>query len=88
MTICADYLTFPRYRYQPELVNYLRIEPDSVKPTEMGAGQIDYRAFFKGLADGGEVDWAIYEMCSPVTGGGSMDNLDEKARAFLSWFDS
>lgn len=27
---------------------------------------------------------ALYEMCSPVTGGGE-ENLDRKARAFLSY---
>ena len=88
MTICADYLTFPRYRYEPELVNYQRIIPDAVKATKMGKGEIDYDAFFRGLEEGGFDDWAVYEMCSPVTGGGSMDNLDRMARAFLSWFDN
>jgi sugar phosphate isomerase/epimerase len=99
MTICADYLSFPRYRYQPELVNYLRVEPDSVKATMMGQGEIDYGAFFRGLKDGGfgsaaasedegaGEGWAIYEMCSPVVGGGSMENLDRHARAFLAWLE-
>ena len=87
MTICADYLTFPRFRYEPELVNYTRIEPDAVKATKMGSGEIDYSAFFKGLADGGFDGWAVYEMCSPVIGGGSIENLDRMARAFLEWFE-
>jgi len=91
MTICADYLTFPRYRYQPELVNYLRVEPDSAKATLMGQGEIDYGAFFRGLKDGGfDADgdgWAVYEMCSPVVGGGSIENLDRHARAFLAWLE-
>ena len=87
MTICADYLTFPRYRYQPELVNYLRIEPDTVKATLMGEGEIDYAAFFAGLKAGGFDGWAVYEMCSPVVGGGSMENLDRHASRFLEWIE-
>ncbi len=89
MTICADYLTFPRYRYEAGLVNYRRVAPDSVKATKMGAGEIDYDAFFRGLDDGGfdSGAWAVYEMCSPVVGGGAMENLDLHARAFVDWID-
>ena len=85
MTICADYRTFPRYRYQPELINYLRVEPDEAKATTMGSGEIDYDAFFRGLREGGFDGWAIYEMCSPLIGGGSQANLDRNALAFLEW---
>ena len=88
MTICADYKTFPRYRYEPELVNYLRLEPDAVKATLMGEGEIDYTAFFRGLREGGFDGWAVYEMCSPVIGGGTMENLDRHAAGFVDWLDS
>ena len=86
MTICADYRTFPRYRYQPELINYVRVQPDEAKATTMGTGEIDYGAFFRGLRDGGFDGWVLYEMCSPVIGGGSLENLDRNAQAFLEWF--
>ena len=85
MTICADYRSYPRYRYIPELVNYAKIEPGAVKATLMGTGEIDYRGFFEGLREGGFDGWAIYEMCSPVIGGGSFENLDRAARTFLTW---
>src|SRR6185503_9791870 len=32
--------------------------------------------FFKGLRDGGFNGTAVYEMCSPLRGGGSLENLD------------
>ena len=83
LTIAADYLRFPRYRYEPGLVNYTREEPDGVRATTMGEGCIDYPAFFRGLRAGGYDGWVVYEMCSPVTGGGAIENLDRKARAFL-----
>ncbi len=85
MTICADYLTYPRYRYEPTLVNYERIEPNAVKATEMGSGEINYGEFFRGLTEGGFDGWAIYEMCSPVLGGGTVKNLDRLARGFVDW---
>jgi sugar phosphate isomerase/epimerase len=85
LTIAADYLRVPRYRYEPSLVNYRREEPDAVKATTMGEGCIDYPAFFRGLRAGGYDGWVVYEMCSPVAGGGAMENLDAKARAFLSY---
>ncbi|MBT3272399.1 MAG: sugar phosphate isomerase/epimerase [Spirochaetales bacterium] len=88
MTICADYLTFPRYRYLPELVNYKRIEPRAVKATLMGSGEISYGDFFRGLADGGFDGWAVYEMCSPVIGGGTIENLDRLAEGFITWIDA
>jgi hypothetical protein len=53
----------------------------------MGAGFIDYDAFFAGLREGGYPDeaWVAYEMCSPLAGGGSVENLDRHARQFVVW---
>jgi sugar phosphate isomerase/epimerase len=87
LTIAADYLRLPRYRYQPGLVSYVREEPDAARATVMGEGCIDYPAFVRGLRAGGYDGWAVYEMCSPLTGGGAMDNLDRAARAFLAHFE-
>jgi sugar phosphate isomerase/epimerase len=85
MTTNADYIRVPRYRYRPELVNYERLEPDMVRAVPFGEGTIDYEAFFAGLAEGGFDGLANYEMCSPVRGGGSLENLDACARGYLEW---
>lgn len=85
ITTNADYVKVPRFRYQPALVNYARMEPDFVKAVKFGEGFIDYHAFFQGLKDGGFDGIANYEMCSPIQGGGSMKNLDQYAVHYLRW---
>jgi sugar phosphate isomerase/epimerase len=56
-----------------------------VRAVPFGEGFIDYAAFFAGLRDGGYAGPAVYEMCSPVRGGGGADNLDRCARAYVRW---
>ncbi|MEX0978181.1 MAG: sugar phosphate isomerase/epimerase family protein [Pirellulales bacterium] len=85
ITTNADYVRMPRYRYRPELVNYERLQPDMVRAVPFGDGFIDYEAFFAGLSDGGFDGPANYEMCSPIRGGGSLENLDRYARGYLEW---
>ena len=85
ITTNADYIRVPRYRYQPALVNYERQSPDWVRAVPFGTGLIDYKAFFQGLRDGGFDGLATYEMCSPLRGGGSSENLDACATQYLSW---
>lgn len=85
ITTNADYIRTPRYRYRPELVNYERILPDMVQAVPFGDGFIDYEAFFAGLVEGGFDGVANYEMCSPVRGGGSQQNLDRYAGDYLQW---
>lgn len=85
LTTNADYLKVPRHRYRPELVNYERQPVDWVRAVPFGTGFIDYTAFFSGLRDGGFDGLAVYEMCSPLRGGGSLENLDACARAYLAW---
>ncbi len=85
ITTNADYIRVPRYRYRPELVNYERLLPDMVRAVPFGDGFIDYEAFFAGLAEGGFDGLANYEMCSPIRGGGSGENLDAYARGYLEW---
>ena len=85
ITTNADYTRTPRHRYRPELVNYERLTPDWVRATQFGTGFVDYAAFFKGLRAGGFDGVAVYEMCSPVRGGGAMANLDACATAYLKW---
>ena len=51
----------------------------------MGDGEILNADFLQGLRDGGFIGTVAYEMCSPLRGGGSMENLDHYARKFLDW---
>jgi sugar phosphate isomerase/epimerase len=83
-TTVADYQLRPRFRYQPALVNYTRETP-YVQAVPMGEGFIDYRAFFRSLFAHGFEGSVAYEMCSPLLGGGSIDNLDTYARRFLDY---
>jgi sugar phosphate isomerase/epimerase len=85
LTTNADYVRLPRHRYRPDLINYEPAGPDLVRAVPFGQGFIDYPAFFRGLSDGGFDGVAVYEMCSPVRGGGSLDNLDRCARAYVEW---
>lgn len=85
LTTNADYIKVPRHRYRPELVNYERQPVDWVRAVPFGSGFIDYAAFFKGLRDGGFDGAAVFEMCSPLRGSGSLDNLDACAAAYMKW---
>ncbi len=85
LTTNADYIKVPRHRYRPELVNYERQPVDWVRAVPFGTGFIDYAEFFRGLRDGGFGGTAVYEMCSPLRGGGSIENLDACANTYLNW---
>lgn len=85
ITTSADYIKMPRFAYQPELINYQRQQPDMVRAVKFGTGFIDYSAFFHGLKEGGFNGIATYEMCSPIRGGGSLDNLNAYASEYLTW---
>ena len=50
----------------------------------MGEGFIDYDAFFGALRDVDFRGSIAYEMCSPIRGGGRMENLDRYSRQFLT----
>ena len=85
ITTNADYVRLPRFRYQPQLVNYQRELPDMVRAVKFGEGFIDYPEFFRGLIDGGFDGLANYEMCSPIRGGGKIENLDAYAAHYVAW---
>jgi len=85
ITTNADYVRLPRFRYRPDFVNYEQVNPDLVRAVPFGDGFIDYRVFFSGLRDGGFDGVATYEMCSPLRGGGSIENLDRCANRYLRW---
>ncbi len=81
-TTLADYIRLPRYAYQPGLVNYHR-QDDMIRAVPLGHGFVDLDAFFAGLRDGGFEGYVAYEMCSPLRGGPTEENLDRTARVAL-----
>lgn len=85
-TTIADYQKRPRYHYQPAVVNYRAVEPYA-QAVPMGEGFIDYRGFLRALDENGFTGSVAYEMCSPLEGGGSMENLDRAARRFLEYLE-
>lgn len=85
ITTNADYVRFPQFQYQPQLVNYSQNDVDMVRAVPFGEGFIDFDAFFNGLKEGGFDGIATYEMCSPLRGGGSLKNLDDCASRYLNW---
>jgi len=57
----------------------------TVQAVPIDEGFIDYPTFFEALREGGFDGLVAYEMCSPLRGGGSMENLDSYARRFLDF---
>jgi sugar phosphate isomerase/epimerase len=86
-TTIADYQKRPRYHYQPAVINYRAAEPYA-QAVPMGEGFIDYRGFLRALDENGFSGSVAYEMCSPLEGGGSMENLDRAARRFLEYMEA
>ena len=83
-TTMANYELRPRYIYRPALVNYEKTLP-AVNAVRIDEGFIDYRGFLQGLDGGGYNGSVAYEMCSPLRGGGSLENLDRCARKFVEF---
>lgn len=83
-TTIADYQLRPRYKYRPDLINYETQTP-AVVAVPMGEGFIDYKTFLRALQTNGFRGSIAYEMCSPLTGGGDIANLDRCASRFLEW---
>jgi sugar phosphate isomerase/epimerase len=83
-TTVADYIRVPRFRYQPDLVNYRQLD-DYVQAVPMGEGFIDYRGFLSKLAAHGYGGFVAYEMCSPLRDGNSLEILDRYARRFMEF---
>ncbi len=83
-TTAADYQLRPRFRYEPGVVNY-ESQSSWVQAVPMGEGFIDYAGFLQALREGGYRGPVAYEMCSPLLGGGAIENLDCYARRFLEF---
>ena len=86
-TTIANYQQRPRFRYDPEAINYAAETPYS-QAVPVEEGFIDYRAFLTTLAGAGFSGTVAYEMCSPLLGGGSVENLDRYAALFLKFMSS
>ncbi len=87
-TTAADYVVLPRWQYVPDAINYSPRLPPAALAVPMGDGELPYRAFFAALKSGGFDGWVSYEMCSPLRGGGSLDNLKAAAKKFLAYMKS
>ena len=83
-TTAAQYISVPRYRYLPDLVQYSKTEPENLE-VPMGPGIIDYDSFFATLKEIGYQGYIAYEICAITEGGGSIENLDRTARQFLEY---
>jgi sugar phosphate isomerase/epimerase len=83
-TTIAAYQKRPRYHYDSGVVNYAPLTP-YVQAVPIDEGFIDYRKFLGAMRTGGFRGSVAYEMCSPLLGGGSMENLDRYATRFLEF---
>jgi len=83
-TTTADYEELPRYKYDSNHTNYIRQE-SQMRAVPMGEGFLDYRSFINTLKEIGYQGYIAYEMCEVLKGGGSVENLDKSARAFLEY---
>jgi sugar phosphate isomerase/epimerase len=86
-TTAADYIRMSKYNYNADLLTYDK-GGDMLKAVKMGEGFIDYKEFFKALLSTGYDGYFAYEMCSPIRGGGSMENLDSYAKQFVDYMKS
>lgn len=83
-TTIADYQQRPRFIYEADVIDYRAATPYS-QAVPMGEGFIDYKTFLTALRANGFDGSVAYEMCSPLLGGGSEENLDRYAKRFLEY---
>ena len=84
LTTTANYQMRPRYRLAAKLTNFEPALP-TAQAVPIDEGFIDYPAFLSALQRGGFRGAISYEMCSPLRGGGSLENLDRYARRFVGF---
>lgn len=83
-TTTADYEKLPRFRYEINHTNYTQLTPQ-MRAVPMGEGFLDYKTFINALKEIGYQGYITYEMCEVLRGGGSIENLDKSAKAFLEY---
>ena len=84
LTTVADYEKLPRFKYESGQVNYVPQLPEN-RLVPVGEGYLDYKTFIVTLKEIGYQGYISYEMCAPLKGGGSVENLDKNAKAFLEY---
>jgi len=83
-TTTADYERLPRYKYESGQVNYVeQLAENRLVP--IGEGYLDYKSFINTLKEIGYQGYIAWEMCAELKGGGSIENLDKTAKAFLEY---
>jgi sugar phosphate isomerase/epimerase len=83
-TTTADYEELPRFRYDLTHTNYTQLE-SQMRAVPIGEGFLDYKTFINTLKEIGYQGYIAYEMCEVLRGGGSVENLDKTAKAFLEY---
>ncbi|HEY6082037.1 MAG TPA: sugar phosphate isomerase/epimerase family protein [Chitinophagaceae bacterium] len=83
-TTTADYEKHPRFSYEFLQTYYVPLLPQN-RMVMMGEGYIDYRTFLHTLKEIGYQGYITYEICEVLKGGGTLENLDKAARAFLDY---
>ena len=80
----TDFSRRTKYRYVPATVTYEEDGQEMVGVTP-GEGKTDFREFVAALQEINYEGWLAYEMCSPLVGGGSEENLDRNATKTLEY---
>jgi sugar phosphate isomerase/epimerase len=83
-TTTADYKELPRFKYEHNQTNYIPLL-SQMRAVPMGQGFLDYKTFIDALKEIGYQGYIAYEMCEVLEGGGSIENLDKSAKAFLEF---
>jgi sugar phosphate isomerase/epimerase len=83
-THLSDFRSVQHYTYDPTFVVYNAEDPVNLA-TPIGGGDVDYATFLPALKATGYDAALSYEMCSPLLGGGSEENLDATARRTLEY---
>ena len=85
-TTTADYKELPRYKYEHTQTNYIPLV-SQLRAVPIGQGFLDYKNFISTLREIGYQGYIAYEMCEVLDGGGSVENLDRCAKAFLDYIN-
>jgi len=83
-TTVADYEKLPRFKYESLNTNYVSLL-SQLRAVSVGEGFLDYKTFISTLKEIGYQGYITYEMCEVLRGGGSVENLDKTAKAFLDY---
>ncbi len=83
-THLTDFVRREKFKYVPETVTFDKNGLEMIA-VPLGKGGIDYVEFINALKEVGYDGYLSYEMCSPLVGGGSEENLDRCAIESLNY---